>query len=88
MINDMTETEVENPTVPETAYALIFHEDQQIELVVPARDDEMMTDGHVLLLGLVSLLSEPGWAQKVIDQTATMLTEAKREAIEGSETTK
>jgi len=59
--------------IPEDSYALMFHKDGKVEIVTP--HGENMTNGHILLLGIIDLLKTDNWADDLIDQTADLLNE-------------
>lgn len=61
--------------IPDDAYAIIFKGNQEVELVMPQNDTGDITDGQVLLIGILNLLKQPGWANKVIEDTAETLME-------------
>ena len=59
--------------IPEDSYALMFHKDGQVEIVAPHGSE--LSNGHVLLLGIVNLLKTDSWADNLIEQTAMDLKE-------------
>ena len=61
--------------IPDYAYAIIFKGNQEVELVMPPNGEGHMTDGQMLLIGILNLLKQPGWANKVIEDTAESLME-------------
>jgi hypothetical protein len=66
--------------IPDDGYAIIFHADHRVELVFPASEDTTLTDGHILLMGIVELMKTPHWAANLIEKTASDLNDAQRES--------
>jgi len=86
---DSAEPEDMNPGLVDlsNAYALVIKDDNQVQIVTPILpDDAPLTDGHLLMLGLVMLLRQPGWATQVVEQTAKVLEEAKNASISDTQT--
>jgi hypothetical protein len=75
-----TQTIVENSYITDLtgAYALVIRNDNEVQMVSPTLEEGApLTDGHLLLLGMIMLLNQPGWAQSVVEATAKRLSEAQ-----------
>ena len=71
-------TETAGTDIDADSYALVFSANQNVELITPIDEEGGgLTDGHILLLGLVGLLKQPGWAEQLINQTADQLQQVK-----------
>lgn len=85
----ITETETIIPTGTEVPpgidldndYALVIRNENEVQILCPAvPEGRPLTDGHILMLGLVQLLRQPGWASSLIEQMAKLLMESQKAA--------
>lgn len=62
-------------------YALVIKNENEVQIICPELPEGApMTDGHILMLGMVMLLRKPGWASSLIEQTAKLLMESQQAA--------
>ena len=74
----MTITKTENGTlIPDDAFGLVFGADGQITTVVPTvGEDEPISNGHILIIGLARKLQDPEWAKALLEETSEVLKKA------------
>lgn len=66
----------EGTLIPEDSFAIVIGADGQMDTVVPAvGENDPISNGHILIIGLARKLQETEWASKLIEDTTGMLTQ-------------